>query len=259
MPAKVHRSILAAAAVFALLTGACAGGPEWGAVKDAAGQRQRVLCLGSAGPAVVVVHGIGDRAGSSSFAKVLDELPADRRVCRYDRPGAGDSPAPTRQGRDADQLAEELAAVVQEADPDRPVLLVGHSFGSYPVLRYTAEHRDRVGGVILVDAVDPQLGLLAALGVSAEAKVPMAAEGLDLRAVQEQTAAAVAGAKPAFADLPLTVIHREKNTTDTWLAAQRRLAGLSAKGRMVVAAGSGHQVPQDNPGAVADAINRFPS
>jgi pimeloyl-ACP methyl ester carboxylesterase len=151
-----------------------------------------------------------------------------------------------------------LDSVVREADPDRPVLLVGHSFGSYPVLSYAAQHRDRVSGVILVDGVDPQLGLLTALGVPAWAKVPMAAEGLDLPAVQEQTASAVAGAPRAFADLPLTVIRRANSTTPTWLGAQERLAGLSQKGRVVVAADSGHQVPDDNPAAVAGAIVRFP-
>ncbi len=257
MTAKAHRGMAAAVAFLAVLTGACSGGQQWGSVADAAGERQRVLCRGLTGPAVVVVHGIGDRAGSSSFAKALNELPTDRRVCRYDRPGAGASPPPSRPGRDAKQLVRELDSVVREADPDRPVLLVGHSFGSYPVLSYAARHRDRVSGVILVDGVDPQLGLLSALGVPSWAKVPMAAEHLDLPAVQEQTAAAVTGATQAFVDLPLTVIRRDTSTTSTWLGAQKRLAGLSPKGRLVVAAESGHQIPDDNPAAVADAIIHF--
>jgi pimeloyl-ACP methyl ester carboxylesterase len=257
MPKKARRAISAALAFLALSTGACAGQPAWGSVVDAAGERQRVLCRGTTGPAVVVVHGIGDHAGSSSFTKVLDELPADRRVCRYDRPGAGDSPPPSRGGRDAVQLVKELDSVVQLADSDQPVLLVGHSFGSYPVLLYTVQHRDRVSGVILVDGVDPQLGLLSALGATSWTKVSMAAEDLDLPAVQDQTASAVADGKPTFAALPLTVIRREKNVTSTWLEAQQHLAGLSNSGRIVVASDAGHQVPEDNPVAVADAITHF--
>lgn len=257
MPWKARREIVAAVAFLVALNGACAAEPAWGSVEVAAGERQRVLCRGTTGPAVIVVHGIGDHAASSSFTEVLDELPADRRVCRYDRPGAGDSPPPSRHGRDAEQLAAELDSVVKQADPDLPVLLVGHSFGSYPVLLYTAWHPDRVSGVILVDGVDPQLGLLSALGVPSWTKVSMAEESLDLPTVQEQTASAVAHGKQAFAALPLTVIRRAKSTTSTWLEAQQRLAGLSDKGRIVVASGAGHQVPEDNPVVVADAITHF--
>ena len=79
MTAKVHRGMAAAVAFLAVLTGACSGGQEWGSVADAAGERQRVLCRGLTGPAVVVVHGIGDKAGSSSFTEALNELPADRK------------------------------------------------------------------------------------------------------------------------------------------------------------------------------------
>ncbi|GAA2861270.1 hypothetical protein Acy02nite_57750 [Actinoplanes cyaneus] len=257
MLSQANRRLLSAAALLAFLIGGCSSKPEWGSVNTAAGERQRVLCVGTAGPAVVVVHGIGDHAGSSSFSEVLAGLPADRRVCRYDRPGAGDSPEPSRRGRDAAQLAEELDGVVQQADPDRPVLLVGHSFGSYPVLIYTARHRARVSGVILVDGVDPQFGLLEALGASSWTEVPMAAEHLDLPAVQDQTVSAVARGSHEFADLPMTVIRREKNVTPAWLDAQKRLAGLSAKSRIVVATGAGHQVPEDNPSVVADAIASF--
>ncbi|GIF16618.1 pimeloyl-ACP methyl ester carboxylesterase [Actinoplanes teichomyceticus] len=245
------------AATLAALCGACGSEPAWGSVQDAAGQRQRVLCAGSTGPAVVLVHGIGDKAGSASFAEVLDALPDDRRVCRYDRPGAGDSPAPSRDGRDAGQLDAELDTVVRAADDQHPVVLVGHSFGSYPVLYYTARHRDRVGGVVLADGVDPGLGLLAALGVPSWSDVAMAKERLDLAAVQAQTATAVTEGREAFRDLPLTVIRRDRNATAAWLSAQQHLAGLSTRGQLTVAAGAGHQIPQDEPAAVADAITRL--
>ncbi|HWH01439.1 MAG TPA: alpha/beta fold hydrolase [Pilimelia sp.] len=244
-------------AALVSVVAACGSPASWGAVEDAAGERQRVECRGTAGPAVVLVHGIGDRAGSASFQKVLEKLPDERRVCRYDRPGAGDSPPPKGGGRDAAQLDRELDAVVRMADPDRPVLLVGHSFGSYPVLHYVAGHRERVAGVVLVDAVDPRLGLLQALGVASWSQVSMAKENLDLPAVQEQTASSVDRSAAVLGGLPMVVVRRERGTTAAWLAAQERLAGLSRRGRLVVAAGSGHEVPTDNPAAVVDAINQL--
>lgn len=257
MHSGIRRGLSAVPLTLLLAVGACASAPDWGSVVDAAGERQRVLCVGpagTAGAAVVFVHGIGDKASSASFTKVIDALPDDRRVCRYDRPGAGDSPEPQRSGRDAARLDAELATVVRAADPDRPVLLVGHSFGSYPVLHFAARHRDRVGGVVLVDGVDPELGLPSALGVPGWPDVAMAGEDLDLAAVQEQTRAAMRAAGPRFRDLPMTVIRRGESITPAWLAAQERLAGLSGRGRLVVAAGAGHQVPQDDPAVVAGAI-----
>lgn len=144
--------------------------------------------------------------------------------------------------------------VVREADPARPVLLVGHSFGSYPVLAYTAAHRERVAGVVLLDGLEPRLGLRAALGATSWSDVAMARENLDLAAVQEQTAAAVEAGAAAFADLPLTVVRRGENAPTTWRDAQQRLADLSGRGELVVAAGAGHEIPADAPATVATAI-----
>jgi pimeloyl-ACP methyl ester carboxylesterase len=245
---------LTALAALTSAVAACSPAPDWGSVETIAGEQVRVECRGTATPAVVLVHGIGDEASSASFDKVLERLPPDRRVCRYDRPGAGDSPEPRRHGRDAGDLDQELDGVVQRADPDRPVLLVGHSFGSYPVLTYTTRHRERVAAVVLLDGVDPTMGLRKAIGVSDWSDVKMAAERLDLAAVQEQTASAVSAGAGAFADLPLTVVRRDKGVMPDWLAAQQRLTALSSKGRLVVAAGSGHEVPTDAPDSVVTAI-----
>ena len=251
----MRKSAVATLALTVTLS-ACAAQPSWGALEEAAGERQRVQCRGVTGPAVVVVHGIGDAASSTSFDEVTATLPDDRRVCRFDRPGAGDSPEPRRTSRDAAQLDRELDAVVRQADPGGPVVLVGHSFGGYPVLAYAARHRERVTGAVLLDAVDPELGLLTALGAPSWSEVGMAGEDLDLAGIQEQTAAAVHEAAKELSDLPLVVVRRDRNVTPAWLAAQQRLAALSQRGTLVVAAGSSHEIPGDNPGAVIEAIDR---
>lgn len=247
--APVRRAIPLLPVLLVLLVAAC-GGQPMGVERAAAGERVRVDCTGTVGPAVVFVHGIGDRASSASFAGVRSRLASDRRTCRYDRPGAGDSPPPSRAGRDAADLDRELAAVVAEADPDGPVVLVGHSFGSYPVLRYAADHPDQVCGVVTLDGVEPGFGLLRAVGAAGWDQVPMGDEGLDLAAVQAQTATAV---RPGLGDLPLLVLERD-GADPEWTAAQRRLAAMSTAGRVVRVPESGHELPTDAPDAVADAI-----
>lgn len=223
-----------------------------GVETDAAGQRQRVDCTGSVGPAVVFVHGMGERASAASFTGVRARLGGEWRTCRYDRPGAGDSPVPTRGGRDAGDLDRELGVVVELAGRTGPVVLVGHSFGSYPTLHYAATHPDRVRGLVLLDGVEPGFGLLRAFGVADYGLVPMAGEALDLRAVQAQTAAAIRG---GLGDLPLRVLERDGAGAD-WTAAQRRMAALSTAGVLVRVPDSGHQLPTDAPDAVADAIRQ---
>lgn len=234
--------------LLVLVTG-CGGGPM-GVEMAAAGERVRVDCTGTVGPAVVFVHGMGDRASSASFTGVRSRLAGDRRTCRYDRPGTGDSPPPSRAGRDAGDLDRELAAVVEQADPGGRVILVGHSFGSYPVLLFAATHPGRVCGVVTLDGVDPVMGLLTAFGVADWAAVPGGSEQLDLAAVQDQTAAAV---RPGLGDVPLLVLERDAAGPD-WVAAQQRLASLSTAGRVVPVPGSGHELPTDAPDDVADAI-----
>ncbi|WP_127784439.1 SDR family oxidoreductase [Rhodococcus sp. X156] len=80
-------------------------------------------------PTVVCVHGYPDN--SSVWDGVVAELRQRYRVVTYDVRGAGDSDKP--RGRSAyrmEQLAADLAAVVDAVSPERPVHLLAHDWGS---------------------------------------------------------------------------------------------------------------------------------
>ena len=222
------------------------------------GNTQRVWCAGPAiaggstsAPAVVLVSGIGDDATSAQWSKVKRRLVGGVRVCRYDRPGTGESPDPVRPGRGADALDLELAAVVDHASPDSPVLLAAHSFGAYPVLIYTARHPHRVAGVVLVDALDPGVGVAQGTGAASVQAVTMGREQLDLADVER----AAQSVRRLPGDPPLTVLTRGDATTPAWLAGQERLAQLSARSRRQSVRGSGHQMPYDEPDVIAAAVD----
>lgn len=212
---------------------------------------QQVWCAGQ-GPGVVLVNGIGDQASSHQWLDVQGRLAQDAHVCRYDRPGTGDSPPPTLTDRGPEALALELGAVVDHTT-DSKVILAAHSFGGYLAQLYAERHPQRVRGIVFVDALDPSVGLLLGTGADDLGEITMADEQLDLRALE--TAAAAVTKLPA--DIKIGVLLRERGVTQAWTAAQHRLAALSPRSSIEVVEGAGHQIQTDAPQAVANAVRKL--
>lgn len=86
-----------------------------------AGDRER--------PTVLLLHGFPDTSAvwDPLVALLIDSF----HLVTYDVRGAGESDAPaTRSGYALPLLAQDLAAVAKATDPDRPVHLVAHDWGS---------------------------------------------------------------------------------------------------------------------------------
>jgi pimeloyl-ACP methyl ester carboxylesterase len=92
----------------------------------------------------------GIAASSLSWARVQPAIAQFTEACAYDRAGLAWSDAPSCP-RTFDRIVDELAAVVGHARRDRPLILVGHSFGSLIVRGYAARHPRNVAGLVLVD------------------------------------------------------------------------------------------------------------
>jgi pimeloyl-ACP methyl ester carboxylesterase len=98
------------------------------------------------GPLLVLVHGITENR--HSWDPLTADLARDHRVLRVDLRGHGESPTGDDYG--VATLADDVAAVVAEVDPDgSPPLLVGHSLGGMVVTAYAAGHDVR--GAVNVD------------------------------------------------------------------------------------------------------------
>ena len=127
-----------------------------------------------AGPAVVIVTGAGDCF--ASWRAVVDCLSDTAHVIGYDRPGiaysvAGPPPNTERYLRELDRVVDAIAA--------GPVVLVGHSLGGLIVRLYATQKRDKVRGMVLVDATPEAIaddpGVKAGFAVSSAIAVALKA------------------------------------------------------------------------------------
>lgn len=95
--------------------------------------RMHLNCMGQGSPTIVLESGLGE--DSLIWGKVQPVLSNTTRVCSYDRAGMGWS-APHPGPRDADEIADQLHALLQAAAIDGPIVLMGHSIGGLYVRDY---------------------------------------------------------------------------------------------------------------------------
>jgi pimeloyl-ACP methyl ester carboxylesterase len=123
--------------------------PAPGVLIDVGGHRMHLNCIGDGSPTVVLDAGLG--GSSVDWALVQPELANTTRTCSYDRAGMGWSdPAPGR--RTPEQIASELALLLDRAHVDGPYILVAHSLAGKNARMFALRHQEDVVGMVLIDA-----------------------------------------------------------------------------------------------------------
>lgn len=98
---------------------------------------------------ITLIHGSLDR--SAGLLKLSRRLDDHHLVTRYDRRGYGRS-APCDGPFGIDQQVEDLQQVLSGvAEQDRPVVLVGHSFGGNVALAFAERHPGSVDAVVVYE------------------------------------------------------------------------------------------------------------
>lgn len=119
--------------------------------------RLRLVCEGPKGARPVVWLEAGAFSGAADFSAIQQKLTAaGYRSCAYDRAGMGYSetgPAP----RDGDAIVRDLAALMAASSEPGPYILMGHSMAGLYLRQFAASHSDQVLGLVLLDAVTPEL------------------------------------------------------------------------------------------------------
>ena len=238
------------------------------------GERRLFLrCTGHRSPTVVFEGGL-----SSDWYQLQNRLAPFTRVCSYDHPNgpwSRSDPAPTP--RTARDFVADLHTLLRVAGVPGPYVLAGHSNGGLFTLLYASTHPRQVAGLVLIDAVHPatikrRLAMLKPLVSPQEWEalrqlmitVPprlLDPEGIDIWTSERQTRAALR--RSPLRPMPLVVLahgHPEPGTPFVeheepfWQQLQRELAQLVPGGRLVIATQSGHNIQDEQPELVLDAI-----
>ena len=223
---------------------------------------------------------------------VLPGVAETTRVCAYDRPGTVASIGednfisrsdPIAQPRTAPEVVTELHALLQAAEVPGPYVLAGHSLGGFFARLYAATYPDEVVGLVLVDAyselvedVMPPERWQALVQLNQEFGwdeiVAIPGYG-DLETIGFGTGNAVmreAAAVTPLARMPLAVFAHGRaadlpdnaqgftaEELETLMQAQYKdLATLVPNARFTVASESGHDIHQDQPELVTEAIRQ---
>lgn len=238
------------------------------------GHSVNVSCSGKAakgGPVVLLLHGGGDSL--KKMAPFQKTLSAKNRVCSYDRLGAGASDKP--EGKQSlEDGGKVITSVLDRVAGDRPVVLAGHSLGGLIAARYAPDHRDRVKGLVLMDATSPTQKANLTEEIPESATGPAA----DLR---EQTLAMLSGKSPeklvvpdgevrSAGSIPVEVVKHGKPYLEAvprygkgleraWTRGQRKWLGVSSDSRLRVAKKSEHYIYADQPDIAVAAVQRVAS
>jgi pimeloyl-ACP methyl ester carboxylesterase len=115
------------------------------------GLRLFAITMGS-GHDVVLVH--GDGASAYTWRYVIEPLASRFRVHAIDLPGYGFSDKPAGVPYDAEWFARRLIGYLDQAGVQK-ALLVGNSMGGQVVAEAAILAPDRVAGLVLLDAAEP--------------------------------------------------------------------------------------------------------
>jgi pimeloyl-ACP methyl ester carboxylesterase len=113
------------------------------------GQAQLYLAGPETAPAVLLVHGIGEK-GARDWDGLIPRLARDFRVVAFDLPGFGRS-SKDNAPYTPDNYVAFLRHLVQEQVRRGPLTLVGHSMGAALALRYAARYPQDVASLVLAD------------------------------------------------------------------------------------------------------------
>ena len=212
---------------------------------------------GTTGTAVVFIAGQGE--AGCNWTAVLERMAQPATMVTYDRAGVGESDnAPESSiAKPYSWFVGELIHLLDALDLTQPMILVGHSFGALIARVFALRYPERVLGLVLAEASQPQLVLWD--------------EGADDRrdgdtptAVEIDTVRGAREVLPMASGIPAVVLTRTPGRwTSPWATAEidaqwREMHASLARqlsAPHVIALDAGHSITREAPALVALAVD----
>lgn len=109
-----------------------------------------IECYGKGTPSIIVNSGFGGAGSDGGWEDVIKVISSKNQICFYDRANLGKSDK-FKDNYDLNTIVEQLHKLLYVADIAPPYLMVGHSYGSYPIKLFNHLYPDEVAGILLVD------------------------------------------------------------------------------------------------------------
>lgn len=299
---RIRRFVLTSALLLALagcgdtVTGRPA--PASGAIGDfqgpieiGNGRHLYLECRGKGSPTIILESGyhnssdpwsVSDAAAPAGGPAVLPALADDHRVCAYDRPGTlryGDPPSisdrstPVAMPRTANDVVDDLHALLTTAHVPGPYVLAGHSLGGLFSRLYAQTYPDEVRAVVFVDAFGIEIPNLMGSDWPTyrqllDEPLPQFANSSEFELIDIEKSVAQVVAAPAFPAVPTVVLTRTEpfgipptvaaeqgaKLEQAWRDAASDLVALRPQTPHLVATGSDHFVQIHQPDLVVAGV-----
>lgn len=236
---------------------------------DVGGRSLWLTCMGEGAPTVILESGSPGMM-SADWSGVQSSIAEFTHVCAYDRANVGNSdPAPTP--RTAEQMADDLDAMLNGAGIPGPYVLASFSFGPWVSRVYASQHPEDIAGLVLIDGESEDLEARWKAALPAELTANWIEdywggnpEGIALAESEDQVRNAT-----SLPEAPLIVIGHGDARQDPhlipagwpgevldpiWKELVAKQADLIPGGRLVVAEQSDHGIPFVQPNIVVGAV-----
>lgn len=117
---------------------------------DAGGIELYLECYGSKSPSIIVQSGFNGYGSEGEWGAVIDVISQKNRICIYDRAHMGKSDKLSKINTIND-TSIRLRTLLKNANIKAPYIMVGHSYGAYPVRAYNNLYPEDVIGILLID------------------------------------------------------------------------------------------------------------
>ena len=129
------------------------------AMFDVGGHELHLECHGTGSPTVIYLHGAIQNASdvpTENAAQIRDLVSQTNRFCAYDRRNVASSDTVDAPQHPEDVIGD-LRNLLTAAGIEPPYVLLGASFGGLPAYLYANEYPEEVVGMVLLDAMFPDL------------------------------------------------------------------------------------------------------